>query len=47
MQVLARVAIDAPDDARRTFIRKTYTHLTAAIYAFVVLEWLFISARLG
>ena len=26
-------AIDAPVDARRTFIRKTYTHLTAAIYA--------------
>lgn len=33
-------AIDAPVDARRTFIRKTYTHLTAAIYAFVALEFL-------
>jgi FtsH-binding integral membrane protein len=31
---------DAPVDARRTFIRKTYTHLTAAIYAFVALEYL-------
>jgi FtsH-binding integral membrane protein len=36
-------AIDAPVDARRTFIRQTYTHLAAAIYAFVALEWLFIS----
>jgi FtsH-binding integral membrane protein len=31
---------DAPVDARRTFIRKTYTHLAAAVYAFVALEWL-------
>jgi FtsH-binding integral membrane protein len=37
------IAIDAPVDARRTFIRKTYTHLAAAIYAFVALEWLFMS----
>jgi FtsH-binding integral membrane protein len=36
-------AIDAPVDARRTFIRKTYTHLAAAIYAFVALEWLFVT----
>jgi len=36
-------AIDAPVDARRTFLRQTYTHLAAAIYAFVALEWLFIS----
>jgi FtsH-binding integral membrane protein len=36
-------AIDAPVDARRAFIRNTYTHLAAAIYAFVALEWLFIS----
>jgi FtsH-binding integral membrane protein len=35
------VAIDAPVDARRTFIRQTYIHLAAAIYAFVALEWLF------
>jgi len=34
-------AIDAPVDARRAFIRRTYTHLTTAIYAFVMLEWLF------
>lgn len=34
--------IEAPADARRTFIRKTYTHLAAAIYAFVALEWLFV-----
>lgn len=35
--------IDAPADARRTFIRKTYTHLAAAVYAFAGLEWFFIS----
>jgi FtsH-binding integral membrane protein len=34
---------DAPVDARRTFIRKTYTHLAAAVYAFVALEWLLFS----
>jgi FtsH-binding integral membrane protein len=34
---------DAPVDARRTFIRKTYTHLAAAVYAFVALEWIFFS----
>lgn len=32
--------IDAPADVRATFIRKTYIHLTAAIYAFVMLEYL-------
>ena len=37
------VAIDAPVDARRAFIRQTYIHLAAAIYAFVALEWLFFS----
>jgi FtsH-binding integral membrane protein len=36
-------AIDAPVDARRTFIQKTYTHLAMAIYAFVALEWLLFS----
>jgi FtsH-binding integral membrane protein len=36
-------AIDAPVDARRTFIRKTYTHLAAAIYSFVALEWFLFS----
>ncbi len=30
---------DAPVDARRTFIRKTYTHLAAAVYAFVAIEY--------
>jgi FtsH-binding integral membrane protein len=39
-------AIDAPVDARRTFIRKTYMHLAMAIYAFVALEWLFFSIGL-
>ena len=34
------LAIDAPVDARRTFIRKTYTHLAAAVYAFVALEFM-------
>ena len=29
----------APADARTTFIRKTYVHLAAAIYAFAALEW--------
>jgi uncharacterized protein len=33
-------AIDAPADVRATFIRKTYIHLAAAIYAFVALEYL-------
>ena len=33
-------AIDASVDARMAFIRKTYMHLAAAIYAFVGLEWL-------
>jgi uncharacterized protein len=37
---LGSLAIDAPVDARRTFIRKTYAHLTTAIYAFVMIEWL-------
>jgi FtsH-binding integral membrane protein len=38
--------IDAPADVRATFIRKTYIHLTAAIYAFVMLEYLFFSMGL-
>jgi uncharacterized protein len=40
---LGDVAIAAPEEARRTFIRKTYTHLAAAIYAFVALEWLMVA----
>src|SRR5437016_562750 len=34
-------ASEATVDARRTFIRKTYLHLTAAIYALVLLEYLY------
>ncbi len=30
---------DAPVDARATFIRKTYTHLALAIYAFAAVCW--------
>ena len=41
------LAIDAPVDARRTFIRKTYTHLTAAIYAFVAARVAVLLAGLG
>lgn len=40
---LGTTVIEASDDARRTFIRKTYTHLAAAVYAFAGLEWFFIS----
>jgi FtsH-binding integral membrane protein len=40
------LAIDAPVDVRRAFIRKTYMHLMVAIYAFVALEWLFFSIGL-
>src|SRR2546423_10397758 len=35
------LAIDAPVDARKTFIRKTYAHLTAAIYGLVLIEFLY------
>lgn len=34
-----RSVADAPTDVRVDFIRKTYTHLAAAIYTFVALEW--------
>jgi uncharacterized protein len=43
---LGNVVAAAPEDVRRTFIRKTYTHLAAAIYAFVMLEWLFVQMGL-
>lgn len=33
------LAINATPDARRTFIRKTYMHLTTAVYALVLLEF--------
>jgi FtsH-binding integral membrane protein len=35
------LAIDAPVDARKSFIRKTYAHLTAAIYGLVLIEFLY------
>jgi FtsH-binding integral membrane protein len=38
------LAIDAPVDVRKTFIRKTYMHLTMAIYALVALEFLYFKA---
>ncbi len=34
------VVADAPVDVRRAFIRKTYVHLMAAVYAFVALVYL-------
>ena len=34
-----RSVAQAPADARVAFIRKTYTHLAAAVYAFAALEW--------
>jgi FtsH-binding integral membrane protein len=41
---LGSLAIDAPVDARRAFIQKTYMHLTMAIYALVGLEFLYFQA---
>jgi len=35
------LAIDAPVDVRKAFIRKTYAHLTAAIYGLVLIEFLY------
>jgi hypothetical protein len=35
------IAADAPAEARLSFIRKTYMHLAAAVYALVMLEFLF------
>jgi FtsH-binding integral membrane protein len=40
------VAINAPADARKMFIKQTYIHLMLAIYAFVAFEWLFFSLGL-
>lgn len=37
-------AIEAPAEARLVFIRKTYTHLAAAIYALVGLEYIYFRA---
>lgn len=38
------MAAEAPAEARLAFIRKTYTHLAAAIYGFVALEFFFFRA---
>ncbi|MEM8865228.1 MAG: Bax inhibitor-1 family protein [Planctomycetota bacterium] len=35
---------DAPADARAAFIRKTYTHLAIAVYAFAALIWFYFTA---
>lgn len=35
------LAVNATVDVRKTFIRKTYAHLTAAIYGLVLLEFLY------
>ena len=43
---LGTMASDAPADARRAFIRRTYTQLMLAVYAFVALEWLFFAMGL-
>lgn len=40
------LAIAAPAEARQTFIRKTYTHLAAAIYAFVAMEYVLFALHL-
>jgi FtsH-binding integral membrane protein len=40
------LAIAAPADQRLAFIRKTYTHLAAAIYAFAAIEYLLFSLGL-
>ncbi len=34
-------------DVRATFIRKTYTHLAAAIYAFAALEWFYLKTEIA
>lgn len=39
--------IDAPAATRATFIRKTYVHLMAAVYAFVAIEFLFFALGWG
>ncbi len=37
------VAANATDDARATFIRKTFVHLGMAIYTFAALEWILLT----
>lgn len=41
------IAIDAPADARLSFIRKTYAHLAAAVYAFVAVSYLLYTVGFG
>ena len=38
---LGALAIDAPADARKAFIQRTYVHLMAAIYGLVALEFVY------
>jgi FtsH-binding integral membrane protein len=40
------LAIAAPAEERQTFIRKTYLHLAAAIYAFVAIEYVLFALHL-
>jgi FtsH-binding integral membrane protein len=40
------LAVNATEDSRRTFIRKTYIHLMLAVYAFIAFEWLFFAMGL-
>jgi FtsH-binding integral membrane protein len=43
----AVLASEAPLEARRDFIKKTYAHLAAAIFAFMGIEYLLVSSPLG
>ena len=38
---------ESTPDVRLSFVRKTYMHLAAAVYAFVALEWLFFSTPIA
>jgi FtsH-binding integral membrane protein len=40
------LAVNATEDSRRIFIRKTYIHLMLAVYAFIAFEWLFFAMGL-
>jgi FtsH-binding integral membrane protein len=41
---LGTLVVDAPAEARTSFIRRTYVHLMAAIYGLVALEFLYFTA---
>jgi len=43
----AVLASEAPLEARRDFIKKTYAHLVAAIFAFMAIEYLLVTSPLG